>query len=110
MLARCLATEKYFPFIDVLFAQQSEWAYVEPSERFKTLFKYAKQAGFSEEEYRKCITDQKTLDGINWVRARGYNEFAVNSTPTIFVNGEKLMRGQGIEDFEKIMTPILNGS
>lgn len=102
MVARCAGPEKYFPFIEVLYAKQEEWAFGEgdPVER---LFKMAQQAGFSKESYEKCLKDQKLLDGIAAVRKRASEKFGVNSTPTLFVNGTLLKGAATIEDIEKLM-------
>ncbi|MEE9589435.1 MAG: DsbA family protein [Hyphomicrobiaceae bacterium] len=105
MLARCVAPDKFFNFVDVLFKQQDSWAYVDPSKRVETLMGLAKQVGFNKEKFEKCLTDQKLLDGINWVRERANEEFGVNSTPTFFVNGKLLRGGNDLEEFEKLMAP-----
>ena len=70
MLARCAGGEKTFPLISVLFAKQDEWAFVKGDPR-PELFKFAKQAGFTQESFDKCLADQKLLDDITAVRTRG---------------------------------------
>ena len=92
MLARCAGEGKTFPLISVLFAKQDEWAFVKGDPR-PELFKFAKQAGFTQESFDKCLTDQKLLDDIAAVRARAADTFGVNSTPTFFINGKKIERG-----------------
>ena len=67
----------------------------------------AKQAGFTQESFEKCLTDQKLLDDISAVRARASDTFGVNSTPTFFINGKKLNGGGTLDDFEKAFSPIL---
>jgi protein-disulfide isomerase len=106
MLARCAGEGKTFPLISVLFAKQDEWAFVKGDPR-PELLKFAKQAGFTQESFEKCLTDQKLLDDISAVRARAADTFGVNSTPTFFINGKKLNGGGSIEDFEKAFEPIL---
>jgi protein-disulfide isomerase len=99
MLARCAGEGKSFPLISVLFAKQDDWAFVKTDPR-PELLKFAKQAGFTQESFEKCLTDQKLLDDISAIRARGSDAFGVTSTPTFFVNGKKL-NGISLEDFEK---------
>jgi len=102
MLARCTGGEKFFPFIDVLYAKQQEWAFGE-GDPVPRLFKIAKQAGFTKESFEKCLRDQKLLDGISAIRKTANEKFGVNSTPTLFVNG-KLVKGAGkVEDLERHM-------
>ena len=105
LLARCAGGEKTFALISVLFAKQEEWAFVKGDPR-PELFKVAKQAGFTQESFDKCLADQKLLDDITAVRTRGTETFGVSSTPTFFVNGKKLA-GASLEDFEKAFAPIL---
>jgi protein-disulfide isomerase len=106
MLARCAGEGKTLPLISVLFAKQDDWAFVKGDPR-PELMKFAKQAGFTQESFEKCLTDQKLLDDISAVRTRAADTFGVNSTPTFFVNGKKLSGGGSLDDFEKAFDPIL---
>ena len=104
MLARCAGKDKYYPMIEVLFAKQNEWAVQQP---IPPLTAIAKQAGFTQEKFESCLSDQKILDGIEATRAHGSQKLGVNSTPTFFVNG-KVMRGAvTIEELEKEILPLL---
>ena len=105
MLARCAGDGKTFPLISVLFAKQDDWAFVKGDPR-PELLKFAKQAGFTQESFEKCLTDQKLLEDISAVRSRGSDIFGVNATPTFFINGKKL-NGGSLDDFEKAFDPIL---
>lgn len=84
MLARC-ADDKYFAMIDVLFQQQQSWVSVENAR--EALLQIARLAGFSQESFEACLTDQKLLDDVREVRNRGSKDFGVDSTPTFFING-----------------------
>jgi protein-disulfide isomerase len=105
MLARCAGGDKTFPLISALFAKQDEWAFVHGDPR-PELLKIAKQAGFTQESFDKCLTDQKLLDEIVAVRTRASQVFGVDATPSFFVNGKRL-EGVSIEDFDKAFAPIL---
>lgn len=90
MLARCAPSDDYFGLVDVLFAKQQEWAFVEkPGE---ALLDVATQVGFTEASFKACLADQKLLDAINDVKTRGAEDFGVRATPTFFINGV-LQRG-----------------
>ncbi len=58
-----------------------------PVEALRTL---SKQFGYSPQTFEATLRDQTLLDNINAVRARGSDEFKVDSTPTFFVNGEQV--------------------
>ena len=106
MLARCAGEGKTFPLISALFSRQEEWAFV-PKENFvPELSKFAKQAGFTDESLRACLSDQALMDKVLTVRGRGADEFGVNSTPTFFINGKRLVGGS-VEDFDKAIQPLL---
>jgi protein-disulfide isomerase len=105
MLARCAGGEKTYPLVSVLFEKQAEW--VVRGNAVPKLFEIAKQAGFTQESFDKCLTDQKLLEQISAVRARASEKFGVNSTPTFFINGKRLSGGSAIGDFEKAIEPLL---
>jgi protein-disulfide isomerase len=105
MLARCAGGEKTILLTDELFKRQEAWAFVQGSPVPK-LFEIAKQAGFTQESFDKCLTDQKLLDQISAVRDRAAEKFGVDSTPTFFVNGKRL-GGSSLSDFEKAIEPLL---
>jgi protein-disulfide isomerase len=105
MLARCAPEDKYFPVVDALFRSQRGW--VAAADPVAALLNLAKQAGFTQESFEQCLTNQEVLDGVEWVRQRGAEKFGVNSTPTFFVNG-KIQRGAPtVEEFDKILAPLL---
>jgi protein-disulfide isomerase len=110
MLARCSGGEKTYPLIGILFAKQDQWATAAASARVTKLFELAKQAGFTQETFDKCLTDQKLLDQINAVRDRAGEKFGVQSTPTFFINGKKMERSSSVADFDKVIEPLLKSS
>jgi protein-disulfide isomerase len=105
MLARCAGGEKTFALIGVLFERQEEW--VVRSNPVPKLFEIAKQAGFTQETFDKCLTDQKLLEQITAARARASEKFGVSSTPTFFINGKRLTGGSTISDFDQAIEPLL---
>ena len=86
MLARCAPEGQYFPMISMLFKQQEQWAAAQNGR--DALLQLSKLAGFTQESFEACLTNQKLLDDVNAVMQRGAKEFGVKSTPTFFVNGE----------------------
>ncbi len=89
MLARCAGPDKAIPLIETFYAKQPDWAFASGSPVPK-LFDIAKQAGFTQESFDKCLTDQKLLDQITAQRSRASDTFGVNATPTFFINGKRL--------------------
>ncbi len=104
MLARC-SKDNYFPMVDVLFKQQPNWVGV--SNTKQALLQIAKLAGFTQESFESCLTDQKLLDDVRSVQKRGANEFKVDSTPTFFINGKTYKGAMSIEEMSAIIDPLL---
>jgi protein-disulfide isomerase len=106
MLARCAGGDKTFPLIEALFEKQAEWAFAKGNPVPK-LFELAKQAGFTQESFDKCLTDQKLLDNITNGRKRASDVYGVSSTPTFFINGKRLAGGPTMASFDKMIEPLL---
>ncbi len=108
MISRCAGDDRYFKFLEILFAKQHEWAFQEnPVDKLKAI---AKQGGFSDESFEQCLADPELLDHIRQVQKRAYEELKIASTPTFFVNGEKVEGAMPFEDFEKIILKHLSES
>ncbi len=107
MLGRCLPKrDSYFAFIDILYERQQEWAFSEDS--VTALKNLAKQAGFTDESFQACLDDKKLYAQILAVKNASSEEFKIRSTPTFFINGTRLEGAQSLEEFEKLIKPVLN--
>jgi len=104
MLARCAGADKYMPVVETLFSKQIDWVVKEPVPPLKEI---AKQFGFTEESFNKCLANQKVLDDIQAVRDRAAEKLGVNSTPTFFINGKRLVGDVSIEQLAKEIDPYL---
>ncbi|MER8545562.1 DsbA family protein [Mesorhizobium sp. M1169] len=104
MLARC-SKDNYFPMVDVLFRQQANWVGVNNIK--DALLQIAKLAGFTQESFEACLTDQKLLDDVRSVQKRGADEFKVDSTPTFFINGKTYKGAMSIAEMSAIIDPLL---
>lgn len=104
MLARC-SEDKYFPMVDVLFEQQGDWARAQDASG--ALLRIAKLAGFTQESFEACLTDQQLLDDVRSVRSRAAEDFGVDATPTFFINGKKYSGAMSIAQMSAIIDPLL---
>lgn len=100
MLARC-SGDNYFAMVDVLFKQQRTWAAADDAK--SALLQISKLAGFSQEKFESCLTDQKLLDDVRAVRQRGEKEFGVDATPTFFINGNKYSGALSVDEMSAII-------
>lgn len=105
MLARCAPEERYYPLVEVLFKQQEQWAGAANAE--EPLLQISKLAGFTQESFKACLTNQKLLDDVNAVRERGANEFGVNATPTFFINGARYSGALSVDEMSAIIDGLL---
>jgi len=104
MLARCAGKDKFMPVVETLFAKQAEWLVQKP---VPALMEIAKQFGFTQESFDKCLANQQVLDAIQDVRDRAATKLGVNSTPTFFINGKRLVGDQSIDALAKVIDPYL---
>ncbi len=105
MLAQCVSPVARVAFIDILFARQGMWiASADPSAELQ---KIAKQAGLSEDDYIVCLKDESVLAAIRGMQTAAAEQLNVRSTPTFFVNGQKLEGNQPLDVFEEIFIPLL---
>ncbi|MDN2582760.1 DsbA family protein [Aquibium sp. ELW1220] len=104
MLARC-SQDKYFAMVEVLFKQQEAWVRVQDARA--ALLQIARLAGFSQESFEACLTDQQLLMDVRAVKDRGEKDFGVDATPTFFINGRKYAGAMSIGEFSAIIDPLL---
>jgi protein-disulfide isomerase len=113
MLSRCAGgtdVSKGYDLTAILFERQEDWAF-QRGNPVPKLFEIAKQAGFTQDSFDKCLTDQKLLEQITATRARGSEKFGVNSTPTFFINGRRFTESSSsVEAFEKAFDALLKAS
>ena len=95
MLARCAEKEQFFPLIETLFQKQRQWAVDRP---LPPLMAIAKQAGFSEQKFNACLSDQKMLDAMQAETAANLN-IAENAQRKSILNsmfGTREFRGSAL--------------
>jgi protein-disulfide isomerase len=106
MLARCIAkgdAEKYLAVTATMY-QQLELLLNRTTD---TLILIGKLNGMSEQEVKTCATDQSLLDKLKADQQFAYQELKVDSTPTFFLNGQRLKGAMSFEELEAIIKPML---
>lgn len=102
-----LATpEQYFAMVSMLFKQQRTWAAPADKDVRNALMQTVKIAGYTQQSFEACLTNQKLLDEINASVKRGADEFAVNSTPTFLINGKKYSGDMSVESMSALFDSI----
>jgi protein-disulfide isomerase len=103
VISRCAPKDRYLPLIETLYEKQDVWAVNNP---VPPLLAIAKQAGFTDESFKACASNQQIIEGVKAQREAG-SKFGVNSTPTFFINGEKHVGGMSMQEMEKALQPYL---
>ena len=106
MLARCIAkddSEKYFGAVEIMFKQQERLM-----DQTKDTLKFVGRLnGMSDQEVETCAKDQALLDKIAADQRYALEVLKVDSTPTFFVNGERLKGSMSFEELEERLKPLL---
>jgi protein-disulfide isomerase len=115
MLARCnpqkpaelAEPNAYFAMVSMLFKQQRAWAAPTDGNVRAALLQNSKLAGFTQESFEACLTNQKLLDDVNATMKRGADEFKVNSTPTFLINGKHYSGDMSVEVMSALIDSLL---
>ena len=96
---------KYWEMHDILFEQQRNWG--EQSSPNPAIFEqYAEQLDLNMEQFKQDVNSQAIKDRV--VKDRNFaNQLGVNSTPTFFLNGEKIQNPRGYEAFKSLIDKAL---
>jgi protein-disulfide isomerase len=89
MVARCAPPERFYGFIDLLFAQQGAWA--TGGDPAPVLERFAKLGGMGQEKFDACMKDDALQNKILAGRLAAANDYKVESTPTFFINGKTVV-------------------
>jgi protein-disulfide isomerase len=107
-LAHCAGPERYFSMIEVLFETQSNWARAD--DPIAALKQLGKLGGLSDESMNACFADEKLTNGILQGRLAGQNEYKIGSTPTFIIDGKAYPGSRDVDEFAKLIDPLLDQS
>ncbi len=108
MLPHCVADDRYFGFLNVLFASQHTWA--TSKDPFAELSKLARLAGMSKDKIDACMKNEELLNDLRARIEDGHSRYEVDGTPTFFINGKKIVGNQPWEEFRKVIDEQLAAS
>lgn len=124
LVARCQGAETFFPFIEQLYATQTEWVgkfnsvdektlqsvgALPQQEQFIKLVEmsglqdFFKAHGVPDDRIKACLSDKAALDELIKIRDRAANEEKVDGTPNFFING---VRQEGVYDWPGLETKL----
>ena len=103
-LARIVPAESFYPLVDKLLQQQSEWTRAD--DPLAALMKYARLVGVSEAEFNAAMRDRPMLEAIVAERQKAMDDWNIGSTPSFVVNDDKLLSGNmNYETFVAELSP-----
>jgi protein-disulfide isomerase len=105
IVARCAPPDRFYSFIDVLFHNQRNWAM--SADVDQALTRLARLGGLSPDKLDACRADKDLTDRILNSRLVAQNEYGVDSTPTFFINGKKVVGALPYEDFSKALSAAM---
>ena len=103
-LAECSGNDKYFAVVDMIFRSQGTWAVA--SDPIAELSKSLRIAGMGPNEVKACLANQAVADGVV-ADYRSGEQAGVNSTPTLFINGEQFKGARTTDELDAAFTKLL---
>lgn len=97
---------KYWEMYDTVFENQSSWG--EKQTPTPEVFeKYAEKLGLDMTKFKTDVVSQEVKNRIERDRSAGV-KLNIQSTPTFFLNGEKIQNPRGYEDFKKLIQSAIS--
>lgn len=105
MVARCGPKDGFFGMIELFFREQERWG--RAREPIKEIERIARFGGLTEKDVKACLDSQPLLTAIRERAERATREMRVESTPTFFIDGQRIEGAQPYEEFEKAIETAL---
>ena len=102
-LAECAGNDKYFGVVDMIFSTQAKWAVA--SDPIADLAKSLRIAGMGDAEVKACLANDAVQNGVI-ADYRGGEALGVNSTPSLFVNGEQFKGARSVEELDAVFSKL----
>lgn len=105
MLARCSGESRAKGFISIFFEQQNIWAASENP--LEELARISKLGGMSQESFDACLANESLMKQIVQSRQDGQDKHDVKATPSFIIDGKTHSGLSSVEEFDKILKPLL---
>ncbi len=105
VLARCVGDDKTFPTIELLFAEQDKWAFVDKP--VDALVAAMRPTGMTQDKAMSCLKNQALADDMNKIVQTAVETVKVSGTPTFVIDGKVYGGELSLKDLEAILNPLV---
>jgi protein-disulfide isomerase len=104
-LARCVGDDKAWATVELLFATQDKWAFVEnPLEPLLTALR---PTGLARDKAMECLKDSALIGKVRAITETANKVVNVQGTPTFVIDGKTYGGELSMEDFDTLLTPLI---
>jgi protein-disulfide isomerase len=104
MLTRCAPRDRFYPFVNALFADQPQWVLAPDYQ--KALVRMAELGGMNAQKAKACLTNKALEDRIVRGRLVAAKDLGVDATPTFFVNGKEYTGAPTVAAFNQLLASV----
>lgn len=104
MLARCAPPDRFYPFVNALFADQPQWVLAPDPE--KALVRMAELGGMSARTAEACLNNKTLEDRIVEERLLASKDLDIEGTPTFYINGKKFTGEPSVAAFNQVLASL----
>ena len=105
MLARCTGDDKAFAAIQLLFANQEQWAFVEkPIDALATTLR---PTGMTRDALIACLNNQAMANSLVQIAQSADEKYNIQGTPTFIIDGKIYGGALSIDDLNAIVKPLV---
>lgn len=99
--------ERYFTALKEMFSTQNDWAFADDYKA--KLMALGKKLGLEDKALQTCLDDKDIEMKIAGSRQEASEKLGVDSTPSFFINGEKVKHIGSVEEMRKVLDNALAG-
>ena len=103
-LAECAGNDRYYAVLDMMFRGQATWAAA--ADPIAELSKSLRIAGMGDAEVKACLANDAIANGVI-ADYRGGEVLGVNSTPTLFINGQLFKGARSVEELDGAIAKLV---
>lgn len=106
-IARCAPEDQFYSYTSAFFETRPVW--VQAADPVAELKKVARLGGMDDQRVEECLNDADIHAKVIQSRETGIETLRINSTPTFFIGGEEVVRGNvGYEKMANVIDKALS--